>query len=110
MGQKTHPIGFRLGIIKDWHATWFAARKKDYQTLFLEDLKIRNAISAMYEDAGISSVDIERDSNDLTITIHTARPGIVIEASATFVATIIALVYKLSGIELSSINFSPHSK
>ena len=78
MGQKTHPIGFRLGIIKDWHATWFADKPKDYRALVLEDLAIRNAISDMYRDAGISRVDIERGSNDLVIAIHTARPGIVI--------------------------------
>lgn len=78
MGQKTHPIGFRLGIVKDWHATWFAAKPNEYRSLVLEDLAIRNTIMAKYEGAGISSVDIERGSRDAIITIHTARPGIVI--------------------------------
>ena len=78
MGQKTHPIGFRLGIVKDWQARWFAHKQKDYRSLVFEDLQVRNLISGNYPDAGISRVDIERSNNDVTITIHTARPGIVI--------------------------------
>jgi len=78
LGQKTHPVGFRLGVIKDWHATWFARRPKDYRALVLEDLAIRNEIRSRYPDAGISRVEIERGSADAVITIHTARPGIVI--------------------------------
>ncbi|MDP6454562.1 MAG: 30S ribosomal protein S3, partial [SAR202 cluster bacterium] len=78
MAQKTHPIGFRLGIVKDWHARWFAHKQADYRALVLEDLKIRNQISTNYPEAGISKVDIERGSSDVIITIHTARPGIVI--------------------------------
>ncbi len=78
MGQKTHPIGFRLGIVKDWHARWFAYKQEDYRNLVFEDLQIRRLISDNYPDAGISRVDIERSNNDVTITIHTARPGIVI--------------------------------
>ena len=78
MGQKTHPIGFRLGIIRDWDATWFASRAKGYQTLLLEDLRIRKHINNLYTDAGIAKINIERGSSDLIITLHTARPGIVI--------------------------------
>ncbi len=78
MAQKTHPIGFRLGIVKDWHARWFAHKQADYRALVLEDLKIRKQISTNYPEAGISKVDIERGSSDVIITIHTARPGIVI--------------------------------
>jgi len=77
LGQKIHPNGFRVGITKDWHATWFAGQK-DYASLVKEDISIRRAIDAMYQDAGISKVDIERDSNEVAVTIHTARPGIVI--------------------------------
>ncbi|PZC42879.1 MAG: small subunit ribosomal protein S3 [Chloroflexi bacterium] len=77
MGQKIHPNGFRVGITRDWHATWFAGQK-DYASLVKEDISIRRAIDAMYQDAGISKVDIERDSNEVAVTIHTARPGIVI--------------------------------
>jgi small subunit ribosomal protein S3 len=78
VGNKTHPIGFRLGIIKDWQARWFASKQSEYRALVIEDLKIRNTIASEYPDAGISRVDIERTSNDLIITVHTARPGIVI--------------------------------
>ena len=77
MGQKIHPNGFRVGITRDWHATWFAGQK-DYASLVKEDIDIRRAIDVMYEDAGISKVDIEIDSNEVAVTIHTARPGIVI--------------------------------
>jgi small subunit ribosomal protein S3 len=78
VGQKTHPIGFRLGIIKDWQATWFASKSRAYRTQLQEDLKIRNSIKSLYPDAGIAQVNIERGSSDLVVTIHTARPGIVI--------------------------------
>ena len=78
MGQKTHPIGFRLGIIKDWQGKWFARKPSDYRALVIEDMAIRNSITSMYTDAGISHIDIERSSSDLIITVHTARPGIVI--------------------------------
>ena len=78
MGQKIHPNGFRVGITKDWHATWFAGRGNEYAKLVSEDIEIRKAIADMYEEAGISKIDIERDSNEVSVTIHTARPGIVI--------------------------------
>ena len=78
MGQKTHPIGFRLGIVKDWQARWFAAKQEAYRSLVFEDLQIRGRIAENYPDAGISRVEIERSNNDVTVTIHTARPGIVI--------------------------------
>ncbi len=78
MGQKTHPIGFRLGIVKDWQARWFAGKQEAYRNLVLEDLQIRGRIADSYPDAGISRVEIERSNNDVTVTIHTARPGIVI--------------------------------
>ncbi len=78
MGQKTHPVGFRLGIIRDWDATWFASRADDYKDLLLEDLRIRKHIDNLYSDAGIAKINIERGSSDLIITLHTARPGIVI--------------------------------
>ena len=78
MGNKTHPIGFRLGVNKEWQAKWFAGKQREYRGLVVEDLAIRNTIADAYPDAGISRVDIERSSNDVIITVHTARPGIVI--------------------------------
>lgn len=83
MGQKTHPVGFRLGIVKGWQAKWFASKQRDYRGLVLEDLAIRKTILEGYEDAGISRVEIERGSSDVVITIHTARPGIVIGRGGT---------------------------
>lgn len=77
MGQKTHPIGFRLGVIKDWQSRWFASKPEEYRSLVKEDIEVRDMILARYPEAGISRVEIER-SNAVVITIHTARPGIVI--------------------------------
>ena len=78
MGNKTHPIGFRLGIVKDWQTRWFAAKQKDYRSLVREDIAIRNVVMEGNADAGISRVEIERGTNELVVTAHTARPGIVI--------------------------------
>lgn len=78
MGNKTHPIGFRLGIIKDWQTRWFAAKQKNYRALVKEDLAIRRIVMDGNADAGISRVEIERGTNELVVTAHTARPGIVI--------------------------------
>lgn len=78
MGHKTHPVGFRLGVIKGWNATWFAAKPDEYRALVKEDIEIRQTILGRYPDAGISRIEIERGSIDAIITIHTARPGIVI--------------------------------
>ena len=78
MGQKTHPTGFRLGIIKDWQAKWFAPKGLNYAAQVWEDLRIRDVIQKQYSDAGISRIDIERTAHDLTVTVSTSRPGIVI--------------------------------
>ncbi len=76
MGQKVHPIGFRLGISKDWQAKWYA--DKHYTELLQEDIKIRKAIESNYAADDVSRVEIERAANQVTVTIYTARPGIVI--------------------------------
>jgi small subunit ribosomal protein S3 len=76
MGQKVHPHGFRLGYIYDWNSKWYADRT--YTDQLHEDLAIRNTIRKMLPDAGISRVEIERNANQITVTISTARPGIVI--------------------------------
>ena len=78
MGQKTHPVGFRLGIIKDWQSKWYAPRAGQYKELLQEDLQIRNAIRTRLPEAGISRVELERGAQELVVTIHSARPGIVI--------------------------------
>jgi small subunit ribosomal protein S3 len=76
LGQKISPVGFRVGIIKDWDARWYA--EKDYTKLLHEDLKIRDFIKKQLDGAGISRIEIDRAANNLRINIHTAKPGMVI--------------------------------
>lgn len=76
MGQKVHPVGFRLGVIRTWDSRWFAG--KDYAALVYEDYKIREFVKKKLAHAGISRVEIERAADKAKIRIHTARPGIVI--------------------------------
>ena len=78
MGQKTHPIGFRLGGVQPWRARWFAERGSGYAKLVAEDIVIREFVKKNYADGGISRVEIERDSKEITVSITTSRPGIVI--------------------------------
>ncbi len=77
MGQKVHPIGFRLGIIRDWDSRWFAS-KREYAKNLHEDLRIRNYLKQRLYHAGISRVEIERATKKIKIDIYAARPGIVI--------------------------------
>ncbi|OIQ59055.1 30S ribosomal protein S3 [Moorella thermoacetica] len=76
MGQKVHPKGLRLGIIRDWDSRWYAG--KEYKTLLHEDLKIREFIKKRLYQAGIASVEIERAANRIKVIVNTAKPGIVI--------------------------------
>ena len=76
MGQKVSPIGFRIGVIRDWDAKWYA--DKNYTDQLLEDMKIRKALAKHLDNAGVSRLEIERAANRIRITVHTARPGIVI--------------------------------
>ena len=77
MGQKTHPVGFRLNVRKSWSSTWFA-EKNNFAESLEEDVRIRKYISFRLPNAGISNVEINRTSKMVSVTIHTARPGIVI--------------------------------
>ncbi len=76
MGQKTHPYGFRLGITKDWNSRWIT--KKKFKTYIAEDSTIRKYIIERFIRAAISKIEIERTEARLTVTIHSARPGIII--------------------------------
>jgi small subunit ribosomal protein S3 len=76
LGHKVHPLGFRIGVIRDWQARWYA--DKNYAEFLHEDLKLRQAIQSKNAEAGISEVEIDRQANKVTVTIHTARPGVVI--------------------------------
>jgi small subunit ribosomal protein S3 len=95
LGQKVHPIGFRLGITKDWQSRWYA--DKHYTELLQEDLRIRNVISTKYKDDDIARVEIERASNQVTVTVHTSRPGIVIGRGGQRVDETRSLLEQIAG-------------
>ncbi|MEW6378820.1 MAG: 30S ribosomal protein S3 [bacterium] len=81
MGQKVHPLGFRLGYTKTWESKWYS--KKEYRKNLLEDLHIRAFVREKLKNAGVSRVEIERASDRVKINIHTARPGIIIGKKGT---------------------------
>lgn len=95
MGQKVHPIGFRLGVSKEWQAKWYA--DKQYTDFILEDLKIRQTIARKYAADDVSRVEIERSANQVTVTVHTARPGIVIGRGGQRVDEMRSLLEKVAG-------------
>jgi small subunit ribosomal protein S3 len=76
LGHKVHPIGFRLGIIRDWQSKWYS--ETHYAEFVLEDNRLRESIKSKYPEAAISQIEIDRQAKDVTITLYTARPGIVI--------------------------------
>src|SRR2546428_11327147 len=76
MGHKVHPYGFRLGVSRTWTAKWY--RDKEYTELLQEDIAIRTLVARRLANASVSMVEIERGINHVTVTIHTAKPGIVI--------------------------------
>jgi small subunit ribosomal protein S3 len=76
MGQKVHPVGFRLGVIRTWDSRWFS--QKNYAPLLHEDIKIRKIVKERLMHAGVSRIEIERAGQKAKINIHTARPGIII--------------------------------
>ena len=86
MGQKTHPTGFRLGIIKTWSSRWY--EEKNYAKWLHEDLKLKDFIKKKLNHAGVSAVEVERAANKAKINIHTARPGIVIGKRGAGVETL----------------------
>ncbi len=97
MGQKTNPIGFRLGITRDWDSTWF--ERKGYSALLKEDDKVRSYLRSRLEKAGVSRLVIERKGSQMTVSIHTSRPGIVIGKSGKDVNQLEAELKKLTGRE-----------
>src|SRR2546428_10133619 len=76
MGPKVHPYGFRLGVSRTWSAKWYA--DKEYTALLQEDIAVRQLVEKRLANASVSGVEIERGINHVTVTIHTAKPGIVI--------------------------------
>ena len=94
MGHKVHPYGFRIGIIKPWLAKWYADR--DYATLLQEDMRIRELVARQLSNASVSQVEIERGINHVTVTVHTAKPGIVIGKGGANVEALRTNVGKLT--------------
>lgn len=77
MGQKVNPIGFRLGFIRDWKSKWFA-NERNYATLLEQDVKARRYLKKALREALVTDIDIERSRNTMTMTIHAAKPGVII--------------------------------
>jgi small subunit ribosomal protein S3 len=98
VGQKTHPIGFRLGVNKTWNSRWFSVR--DYVAFLHEDLKLREFLKKKMRHAGISKIEIERVANKAKINIHTARPGIIIGKKGSGIDQLRAETQKLSKSEV----------
>src|SRR5665647_3603347 len=86
MGHKVHPYGFRLGVSRTWTAKWYA--DKDYTDLLKEDISIRLLVTRRLANASVSGIEIERGINHVTVTIHTAKPGIVIGKGGANVETL----------------------
>jgi small subunit ribosomal protein S3 len=94
MGHKVHPNGFRLGVSRTWNAKWYADR--DYTDLLREDMKIRKLVTTRLANASVSLVEIERGINHVTVTVHTAKPGIVIGKGGANVEALRQQVGKLT--------------
>lgn len=95
MGQKIHPIGLRVGVIRDWDSKWYA--EKDYADLLHEDVKIREYVEKRLKDASVSTVEIERAAKRVNITIHTAKPGMVIGKGGSEVEALRKALNNLTG-------------
>jgi len=97
MGQKVHPVGIRLGIVKDWNSRWFA-NNQDYSVFLYQDLQVRDYIKKKLAHASVSRIQINRPANNAHITIHTARPGIVIGKKGEDIEVLKQEVSKMMGI------------
>ncbi|CAM4047772.1 30S ribosomal protein S3 [Catellicoccus marimammalium] len=95
MGQKVNPNGLRVGIIRDWDAKWYA--EKEYAEFLHEDLRIRKFIADKLKDAAVSQIEIERSANRVTVSIHTAKPGMVIGKGGSEVEKLRTQLNKLTG-------------
>ena len=96
MGQKVNPNGFRVGVIRDWNTRWYAS-KKEFADYLIEDKKIRDHLKKVHYGASVSKIDIERAANKVTVSIHTARPGMLIGKGGVGVDAIKADVSRLVG-------------
>ena len=104
MGQKIHPIGLRVGVIRDWDAKWYA--EKEYAEYLHEDLKIRKFVSSRLADAAVSKVEIERAAKRVNVSLHTAKPGMVIGKGGSEVENIRKELVKLTGRKANEIHIN----
>lgn len=95
MGQKIHPIGFRVGYIQDWKSNWFT--ESDYADYLMEDIAIREHIEEKLAHAGLSDIQIQKSAQEITVDISTARPGIVIGKSGSEVDALRRELHKITG-------------
>lgn len=95
MGRKVHPVGFRLGISSDWESKWFS--EKQYTELLHEDIAIRNLVDKELQRAGVARIELERSANKVDVTLHTAKPGIVIGKQGANVERIRGLIERKVG-------------
>jgi small subunit ribosomal protein S3 len=95
VGQKVNPVGLRIGVIRDWESKWYAG--KDYADLLHEDIKVREYITKRLRDASLSKIEIERAANRLNVTVHTAKPGMVIGKGGTEVEALRKALNALTG-------------
>jgi small subunit ribosomal protein S3 len=98
MGQKVHPIGFRVGIVRPWESQWYA--DKDYQKFLTEDIAIRKFIKKKFYHAGISKIVIERAANKAKVFVHAAKPGVVLGKRAAGLETLRADLKKLTSTDI----------
>ena len=105
MGQKVHPIGIRLGIVKDWSSKWYADSKM-FPVYIRADHQIRTLIKKKLKDASVSRITIERPSNKVNVTIHTARPGIVIGKKGEDIEKLRAEVCAMVGMNLQDVRIN----
>ena len=96
MGNKIHPIGFRLGITRDWESRWYAG-KKQYRHLLWEDQKIREFLTQELYPAGLARVDIERAADNVAVTLHVAKPGVVIGRGGEKIKTLREALARMTG-------------
>ena len=99
MGQKVHPTGFRLGVIKKHNALWYA-KGKSYRENLIEDLKVRNHIKDRLRFSSISKVELERSAQNFVVNIHTSRPGIIIGKKGADIETLKNDLSKMSNLEV----------
>ncbi|WP_281884047.1 30S ribosomal protein S3 [Paenibacillus sp. YYML68] len=104
MGQKVNPVGLRIGIIRDWESKWYAG--KDFGDLLMEDVKIREYLKQKLKESAVSRIEIERAANRVNVTIHTAKPGMVIGKGGSEVEVIRGYLTKLTNGKKVHINIS----